>query len=55
MKCDRALLEAAERVAANGPISLVDAMELWDKAKDGHLDSVDSVDWIRLVGFSRLK
>eukprot|EP00438_Fugacium_kawagutii_P031082 Skav204624 [mRNA] locus=scaffold1712:257009:261639:- [translate_table: standard] len=36
VECDRALLEAAERVAANGPISLVDAMELWDKAKDGN-------------------
>ena len=35
MKCDRALLEAAERVASNGPIGLVDAMDLWDKAKDG--------------------
>eukprot|EP00435_Cladocopium_sp_Y103_P071563 s737_g37.t2 len=35
VKCDRALLEAAERVASNGPICLVDAMDLWDKAKDG--------------------
>lgn len=35
MKCDRALLEAAERLASNGPISLGDAMDLWDKAKDG--------------------
>lgn len=35
VKCDRALLEAAERVASNGPIGLVDAMDLWDKAKDG--------------------
>lgn len=36
VKCDRALLEAAERVASNGPIGLVDAMDLWDKAKDGN-------------------
>lgn len=35
VRCDRALLEAAERVASNGPIGLVDAMDLWDKAKDG--------------------
>ena len=35
VKGDRALLEAAERVASNGPIGLVDAMDLWDKAKDG--------------------
>lgn len=35
VKCDRALLETAERLASNGPISLGDAMDLWDKAKDG--------------------
>ena len=35
VKCDRALLETAERLASNGPMSLGDAMDLWDKAKDG--------------------
>ena len=37
MKCDRALLEAAERLAREGPICLAEAMELWEKAKDGHV------------------
>ncbi|CAK8998714.1 unnamed protein product [Durusdinium trenchii] len=36
VKCDRALLEAAERAAKHGAISLSEAMDLWEKAKDGN-------------------
>ena len=49
MKCDRALLEAAERAAKHGAISLSEAMDLWEKAKDGRAPQRELQSALRLM------